>query len=187
MCELTDYPSLEHFNRVKTEGADLIKRVTGMVEMMSKTEYVIASVGLLLNVSQPAADGKLGIRWWSDGRGKRGPVFVEWKRKRMGNRKFYPTKINSRVTQRQKRHSAFKVNEKPTEILLHFCVEAIRIRSILNNAFANISRMECSFVDNNKPTIDFQESKLKELGQMIRKNNERWELEKASGLVDWVK
>lgn len=184
MTELTEYASTEHFNNIRQLGAELQQRIGGLTEMLVAVDQALANMGLLLNISQPASDGKLGIRWWSDGHGKRIPVFVEWKRKRLGNRKFYPVRIKNNIVRRQKWHSGYKVNGKETEKMLHFSVELMRIRGVLVKALANMSRSELAITLNNASTIQCQVAHLKTIGTRIKANNEQWALQKESGL-DW--
>ena len=140
-------------------------------------------MGLLLNISQPACHGKIGLRWWSNGRGRRLPVFVEWKQQQRGLQRFYPVRLDGHVTLKQKRHSGFKVNEKPTEEMLHFAVELLRIRSEIVNALANISRSEKAIMSNNLATVEYQAAHLKDIGRRIGENNDLWERQKEFGAL----
>lgn len=183
MSELTDYPSQEHFELMRDSHTDLIDRVAGLADMLARVDRLIGNMGLMLNVSQPACDGKLGIRWWSDGK-KRRPLFVEWKQQKRGLQRFYPVRIEGRVTKRQKRHSGFAVNAQPTEELLNFSVEMMRIRTVLINGLYSISRIETEITKHNKRTIENQENMLQDIGRRIRENNDAWEEQKKMGLLD---
>ncbi len=105
-------------------------------ELLIELEERIAQVGKVLRLSQPPADGKVDIRWWTLSRAAhRTPVLVKWVLTRMNR---YKVKQPKRVDVRT--DGSFALNARETKVLVEHAQKLIAERAVMVLRFRDMLR-----------------------------------------------
>ena len=160
----------------KSNYDQLLADLNNTFEFLRYTESIIDEIGEVLSLSQPKMGvGKLGVRWWSNGRSYRyiEPYLVRWKLQ--ANKVMTPVLA---IRTRSKKSDRFLTNFKERQQLLEILSNTFERRSALKNRIDNC-RKALSGLDDIYIKLETHEIAIKQLRIDVLRNlvDEGYEIE----------
>jgi hypothetical protein len=173
----TSNPGEQHF-LAEAQNLDLTDLLYEVGQIAADIDRRLFEVGEALNVTQPHSGGKIGLRWWKNGHGKRMPVLVEWQFGK--DKKLRPERIKTNssklddstryLVRRAKTKGTFKINHDQTVELLEIVVKLMSMRSSLLDGVTRVKKTLSAIKRNQKPVVTWQERRIKSIHEEARQN-----------------